>query len=930
MQLDWNQYIEVSRRAVSEGVVLIKNENKALPLQKNAEIALFGRIQSHYYKSGTGSGGMVNVVRAIGILDALLEDPEVKVNEDLLAAYREWEKTNPFDPGLGWGNEPWSQKEMPLADELVAKIAAETDTAVVLIGRLAGEEKDNQDLPGSYRLTDAERDMLARVRAAFPRMIVVLNVGNIIDISFDREFGPDAILYAWQGGMVGGLGICDVLTGRVNPSGKLTDTIAYRVEDYPSHDFFGGTDFNFYAEDIYVGYRYFETAAPERVAYPFGFGLSYTTFQIDASFTAASDSRSVRAHVTVTNTGDVPGKEVVQFYVKAPQGALGKPARALIDFAKTRTLVPGETQTIELTADAYSFSSYDDSGVTGNKSCYLLEAGEYIFYVGNSVRAALPAGHLVLPELIVLDRLSSALAPVTPFLRMKPATDKDGAESMVWEPVPLATETQESIRLRNLPPEIPVTGDQGLKLADVRAGRVSLAEFVAQLDDEELATIIRGEGMGSPKVTPGTAAAFGGVSDSLREKGVPCGCCADGPSGIRMDCGTKAFSLPNGTLLASTFNEELLEELFTYVGKELVKNHVDTLLGPGMNIHRHPLNGRNFEYFSEDPLLTGRLASAELRGMAESGVTGTIKHFCANNQETHRHDIDSIVSERALREIYLKGFEIAVRQAKATSVMTTYGSVNGLWTAGQYDLNTRILRDEWGFDGIVMTDWWAFINERGGGPTKTNFAAMVRAQNDLYMVCPDAAKNSTGDNTLQSLSDGSLTRAELQRSAMNILRFLLHTPAFLRSVGEAPEVDVLHMPVDPDDIQFDKITYYKVDDGTEIDLSSAVAAKGSTFVFALDAVTQGGYTVEVIGRSDLGDLAQIPMTIFVQSTPVAMITWNGTGGQWVSKKKKILLHAKYVIGRFYFGEGGIELQKMIFRLDKPLQEIENIDAYIFD
>lgn len=308
--------------------------------------------------------------------------------------------------------------------------------------------------------------------------------------------------------------------------------------------------------------------------------------------------------------------------------------------------------------------------------------------------------------------------------------------------------------------------------------------------------------MGSPKVTAGTAAAFGGVSDSLKAYGLPCGCCSDGPSGMRLDSGMKAFSLPNGTLLGCTFNTELVERLYGYTGIEMRANKVDVLLGPGMNIHRHPLNGRNFEYFSEDPFLTGKMAAAQLRGLHNAGVTGAAKHFCANNQETSRHFLNSIVSERALREIYLKGFEIAVKEGNADAVMTTYGAVNGIWTAGNYDLCTQILRKEWGFDGFVMTDWWAKISDEGEEVSKTNFAAMVRAQNDVYMVCSQADKNSSGDNTLEALLDGRLSRAELQQSAGNIVRFLMHTPAYERMNEQEVKIIIENGPMaDEQDVQ---------------------------------------------------------------------------------------------------------------------------------
>lgn len=928
MVLDWNEYCELARVAVAEGVVLLKNDNNVLPLGKNSNIAVFGRIQTHYYKSGTGSGGMVNVSKVTGILDALMESPDVTVNQKLLDIYKEWENANPFNEGIGWGNEPWSQEEMPLSEDLTDEIAGESDTALIIIGRTAGEEKDNQDLPGAYQLSLAEMDMFAKVRRSFQRMVVVLNVGSIMDMRFVEDYKPDAVLYGWQGGMVGGSGTVDVLTGKVSPSGKLSDTIARSIGDYPADAFFGDRERNFYAEDIYVGYRYFETAAPEKVLYPFGFGLSYTNFKIDMVEFDASAENSVRLKAVVRNIGAAAGKEVVQVYLEAPQGRLGKPARSLVAFQKTIELQPGEEQLLDFFLEKNEFASYDDSGVTGHKSCYVLEAGTYQLFAGNSVRSLEKAGEFVLEQTVVTQKLSEALAPELSFRRMKPAVNEAGEYVMDWEYTPLCTVEESIHRDHNLPAEIPYTGDKGYRLIDVREGRVSMDAFIAQLSDEDLACIIRGEGMGSPKVTPGTAAAFGGVSEHLKQLGIPCGCCSDGPSGMRLDCGTKAFSLPNGTLLACTFNTELLEALYVLTGWEMVKNKVDTLLGPGMNIHRHPLNGRNFEYFSEDPLLTGKMAAAQLTGMEKAGVTGTIKHFCGNNQETARHDIDSVISERALREIYLKGFEIAVKEGRASSIMTTYGAVNGIWTAGRYDLNTRILRNEWNFRGIVMTDWWAFINEKGTPPVKTNFAAMARSQNDIYMVCPDAAVNSTGDNTLEALGNGTLTRGELQRNSANICRFLLDTHALARMNGQDAEISVINTAGADEDFEQQEVVYYTLGDGTEIPLENVDTTKGTSFVFALDVPRQGGYSVELTAKSDLSELSQIPITIYCQSTPVGVFTWNGTGGKWTQQYKKVLLHSKYAIVRLYFAQSGVQLQKMKYRFEKDIKDIANIDEYM--
>ncbi|MGN1101676.1 MAG: glycoside hydrolase family 3 protein, partial [Huintestinicola sp.] len=289
--LDWNKYIEKSAETVSEGIVMLRNENNALPLPADEEIAVFGRIQLHYYKSGTGSGGLVNVSKVVGVTDGLMERG-VKINRELLSVYREWDEKNPFDIGAGWGQEPWSQKEMPLDDALAAHIAEKCSTAIALIGRTAGEEQDNRNVKGAYLLSDGEEQMLNTVRKHFKKLVVLLNVGSIIDMSFVNKYSPDAVLYIWQGGMVGGLGTADVLTGKISPSGKLPDTIAYSVTDYPSDKYFGDTERNFYAEDIYVGYRYFETFAPEKVMYPFGFGLSYTEFLIKPVLSEISDDKA--------------------------------------------------------------------------------------------------------------------------------------------------------------------------------------------------------------------------------------------------------------------------------------------------------------------------------------------------------------------------------------------------------------------------------------------------------------------------------------------------------------------------------------------------------------------------------------------------------------------------------------------------------------
>ncbi len=930
--LDWNAYIQTAREVVAEGCVLLENHDKVLPLKKGTTVSVFGRIQNNYYKSGTGSGGMVNVSKVIGIVDALRESGEVIINEDLYDTYLKWEEENPFDEGEGWGNEPWSQEEMKLTDALVADAKSKSEVAIVIIGRTAGEDQDASDTAGSYRLTKIEFDMLQKVRDHFDKMIVLLNVGGLIDMQFVDVYQPEAVMYVWQGGMIGGLGVADVLLGHTSPSGHLTDTIAYHVEDYPSDRNFGDRRRNFYEEDIYVGYRYFETFAKRAVRYPFGYGLSYTDFACHVTDIKLQDgaepmgtlpkTKDLVANLTIENIGEVSGKAVAQVYVEAPQGRLGKPGRVLADFYKTKELQPGETEETVVMVSMDTIASYDDSGITGHKSCFVLEAGEYRVYVGEDVRRAAYVGSFTLEDLLVVEELSEALAPVEKFLRMKPQLKDENLITdniqykVKMEEVPLGTHDMDETREQNIPETLDnrLTGEKVFKLADVKNGTITMEQFVSQMTDDELTCIVRGEGMGSSRVTPGTAAAFAGVSDSLVNRlGIPAVCCSDGPSGMRLDCGVKAFSLPNGTLMGCTFHPDLVEELYAFTGQEMLNNRVDCLLGPGMNIHRHPLNGRNFEYFSEDPYLTGLMGNAMVKGLRRHGVTGTMKHFCGNNQEFRRHFADSIISERALREIYLKGFEMVVRGGVANSIMTTYGPVNGIWTAGNYDLNTVILREQWGYDGIVMTDWWASINERGKEQDKVNFAAMVRAQNDIYMVCPDGSTNASGDNLMEALKDGRLERSELQRSAMNICEFAMHTPAMERFLGEEIKVTIKNRPEEDEDLDFADVNFMELNGDLVIPLDYKPSKAGTNFIIPLDVKTQGDYEITLVGSSKLGELAQIPCTLFFTSIPIMTFTFHGTDGKEDAITRPFQFAHRFSVMRLYVAKNGLDLKEIRFR-----------------
>lgn len=882
--LNLENYAWLARQAAAEGCVLLKNEKEALPLRKGDKVAVFGRCALHYYKSGLGSGGLVNTGYVVSILDALQACENISVEEGLLQIYKDWSLENPVDEGHGWGTVPWSQQEMPVTDETI-EAAKAADVAIVIIGRTAGEDQDNEAKEGSYLLTEVEKDMISRVCKAFERTVVLLNVGNIIDMKWVDEYNPTAVMYVWQGGQEGGNGVVDVLTGKVNPCGKLSDTIAYDIQDYPSTENFGNEFNNYYKEDIYVGYRYFETFAKDKVKYPFGFGLSYTKFDMQAGIEKVTDAE-VCVRVTVKNIGKVSGKEVAQVYVQAPQGKMGKAARELIGFAKTGELAPGEEETLYIHCSKAYFGAYDDAGVTGHRFCYVLEDGEYRVYVGSDVRSAAHCGSWT-QDMQVLEQLAEACAPIEAFERFKAVENGDGTYDLKLEKVPLRTVDMKEKIERAREKEVAYTGDMGYILGDVVDGKVTLDEFVAQLADEDLICLFRGEGMCSPKVTPGTAGAFGGTTDSLRNFGIPMICCADGPSGIRMDCGTKAFSLPNGTALGCTFNPELVEELFVMMGQELRKNKVDTLLGPGINIHRSPLNGRNFEYISEDPLLTGKMGAVQLLGMHESGVTGTIKHYAANNQEHYRTTVGASVSERALREIYLRGYEIAVKEGGAKSVMTTYGPINGTWTAGNFDLCTSILRKEWNFKGIVMTDWWATANWDREPAEKSNRAPMVRAQNDVYMCCADSLADMDEDNVKKMLESGEITHYELQRNAKNILSFIMSMPAMLRELGRDTEEYISDEEAEKDD--FGNISYFAVDKDTKklVITGEDLNLEADEILFGLAIPEDGEYNVIFEVKSDLTELAQLPLSIYIDNIYFTTISFRGTNGEIVERKECI-------------------------------------------
>ncbi|MBR4278788.1 MAG: glycoside hydrolase family 3 protein, partial [Clostridia bacterium] len=629
---------EMSLLGACDGIVLLENKNKALPLAEGERACMFGRMQKHYLMLGTGSGGKVVPLETTNIFDSL-KDEGIILDSEAERFYDEFVSKHPFEDD-GW-QQPWSQVEAELSEKFVKSLSEKSETAIVVITRTAGEDKDLFGGRGGYMLSETELKNLRLIRANFKKMVLLLNVCGVIDVSEINEINPDALLLLWQGGMLGGRAAALVMTGKVNPSGRLPDTMAKTRESYPASGNCGKRARNIYCEDIYVGYRHFNTFDSDSIIYPFGYGLSYTEF--DSFFIDIHRIDGVtKIRAVVSNLGSVAGREVLQCYVVQPCGRLGKPKKVLAAFAKTPLLKGGESCTINLEFSDYSIASFDDSGVTGNKYAYLLEAGEYVVQLGHDSLSAVDACSFEIKEDIVLKHVESALAPVVPFDR---TVNRFGVKTT--EPAPLRVSKPEPIpeTLSQLPKD-------GLTLDDVYEGRATVSDLIRRLDDKDLVHIVRAEGMSSPKVTPGTAAAFVGVTPSLKALKLPTLCCTDGPSGIRIMGDVKCVAYPAATCLAATWDLDLVREMYLNCGHELASYNVDILLGPGTNIHRDPLCGRNFEYFSEDPLLSGLMAAAVCDGLDKAGVSGAVKHFLANNQETDRHGADSVISERAIREIY--------------------------------------------------------------------------------------------------------------------------------------------------------------------------------------------------------------------------------------------------------------------------------------
>ena len=773
------EHIALSRRAAREGMVLLKNEGNALPLQKGCKVALFGKATIDYVKSGGGSGDVtVPYIRTLydGFAEVIGRESVFRDTADYYRDYVSKQYAQGWAPGM--------VAEPPVPEDLLRRARAFTDTAVISVSRFSGEGWDRKSArakitrkdpvtgdavsmsdvlfeKGDFYLSDAERAMIGLVSRTFEKTVVVLNVGGMVETACFRD-NPriQGLLMAFQGGMEGGCAAAELLMGLYTPSGKLTDTFAKELEDYPGcADFYESEDYVNYTEDIYVGYRYFETipGARDRVVYPFGYGLSYTRFRL-TGHCVAFDGEDAEAGVLVTNTGSVPGREVVQVYYSAPQGRLGKPARELAGYRKTRLLAPGETEWVTVRFSLSDMASYDDLGKTA-RSAWVLEAGEYRFFIGTSVRDTKEAAETwTLAEDRVVRQLTPRMTPTCLPRRMLadgsfealptgPCNDFNATAlpPMTHEEIHAAPETRAVPRLKNF------GRGEGMKLKDVAEGKITLEEFTAALPLEDLACLLGGQ----PNV--GLANTFGYGNNPAF--GIPNIMTADGPAGIRFHpgLGVETTAFPCATLLGSTWDPEIAREVGAAAALEALENNIMVWLAPGVNIHRNPLCGRNFEYFSEDPLLAGKQAAALVRGVQSNRIAATPKHFALNNKETNRRNCDSRASERAIREIYLKQFEIVVREARPWSIMSSYNIINGHRASENRDLLTGILREEWGFDGMVTTDWW----------TLGEHYKETAAGNDMKMA--------TGfpDRLAEAVEKGVLTREDMEKAARNVLRLIL-------------------------------------------------------------------------------------------------------------------------------------------------------------
>ena len=762
------EHIALSRRAATEGMVLLKNDNKTLPLTGGEKLALFGKATIEYIKGGGGSGDVHtpyirNIYQGFSMKES---EGKCEIYMPLIDFYTSYVKEkSKFIPTQADIDATWDivnnmefcqkrddmtydtfdsmhVKEAEVPTELIEDASRFADTAIITISRFSAEGVDRRPQGGDYYLSDLEKSLVDRVCSLFKKVVIVINSGGPVDCEyFATKDEVGAVLFSWQGGMEGGAAIADIICGDANPSGKLVDTFAKSYDFYPSkEDFSRCFEYLDYSDDIYVGYRYFETipGAAEQVRYPFGYGLSYTTFDITGRTCCESEGKIV-AVATVTNTGDRAGKEVLQLYYSAPRGKLGKPSRELGGFIKTKLLNPGESQTVAITFPVDDMASFDDLGKI-SKSAYVLEKGDYKFFIGTSVRDTyeLDFKYSVAEDTVTLQ-LTSLCKPFKLEKRML----SDGT----FEALPTGEESYFYGKVEPTGAEAP----EETVMFDKIGIDCTLDEFVAQFTLAELMDFVGGK---APTGVANTGC-FGGMA-RLNIPPIPT---ADGPAGLRLnpETGIPTTAWPCATLIACSWDPDLAFLVGAGGGAEIRENNIGIWLAPALNIHRNPLCGRNFEYYSEDPVISGKIAAAQMRGIQSQKVAVSMKHFACNNKEANRFACDSRLSERALREIYLKGFEICVKEANPWTVMSSYNLINGQHTSESYELLTGILRNEWGYTGMVTTDWGV----------KNDPVKEVRAGNDMKMHV------GYPDDLMAGYNKGELTRAELELCVKRILEMTL-------------------------------------------------------------------------------------------------------------------------------------------------------------
>ncbi len=716
--------VSLSFEAALESMVLLKNENQILPLSPETRtVALFGGAGA-MHTATAGTGAETNYpAYAVSVYQGLKNAGFTIVTEEWLHQYNQayCKEYASFE------YTPWDHfsLEEPLPEQETMDAAAQkTDTAIYVIRRIAGEGKDRKVEEGEYLLSHNEKANLIAICQRFSKVIVLLNTCGPIDLTFlDTLPQIRGILYLSFPGMEAGNAVASLLTGEHNPCGKLSATWAKGYTDYPCAQAFMNTEKQLLTEDIYLGYRWFTTFGQEEKApYPFGFGLSYTTF--DFSHIHYEENRDgFTLSLTVTNTGTMAGKEVVQLYHGAPQGVLGKPARSLLDYQKTKLLAVGESQKITFTVLAQQMASFDDEGQTGHPNCYLLEAGDYPLYLGTSCVNTTLAGVYGQKELVVTQKLKRRVAPVESFEKV--VNSQSGKQMAVVKAFPCTAYTAP-------------TKEQSVDALSQYSTR-DLAEFTR---------LHPGRGAGS----------VGGTWTFPQTVTV-----ADGVSGLNIHFKEKNnASYPCPTALAQTFNDSLVTRVGEAVAQQLLHNGLDNVLAPGVNIQQNPLCGRNFGYFSEDPLLSGRMGAAYVRGVQSQGVGATPKHFAANTKEDNRQTIDTVASARALREIYLKSFELTVKGGNPWSIMTSYNKINGVETAERSDLINGILREEWGFNGLVMTDW------------SNDSSEILEKKAGCDFNCHGLPPKAGLDVVVPATEQGELPREVLEQAAQSVLQFINH------------------------------------------------------------------------------------------------------------------------------------------------------------